>query len=200
MHMSSQDSDDTWCGDQGAGGSASPANSWQDLAQQTYVQAVQYVQSQTAEYLRELAGKLSAALEPRLQDLAAAVTLRGEAHLTVGGPIDSAAHLRATSTLIAGGGGVVVPAMSIAGAGIVAQPVAAVSEVVSQAVSTGIAGFTPSELLVIVIVCLVVIGAGFWHLLPTELKAILGPIAATGVAGYPVVQQVARNRNDRNRK
>jgi len=47
------------------------------------------------------------------------------------------------------------------------------------------------------IVGLVVIGAGFWHLLPAELEAILGPTAATGVVGYPVVQQVARNRNER---
>lgn len=201
LHVARQDSGDTWPDRQDAEGSTSPGDSWQELAQQIYTQAEQYAQSQKAKYLREVARKLTTALEPRLPDLASAVTLHGEGHLTAGGgPIYPAVHLRGTSTLIAGDGGVVLPAMSIVGTGNAAQPVPAVDEVVSRAVSSGIGGFTPSELMVIAIVCLVVVGAGFWHLLPAELKAILGPIAATGAVGYPVVQQVAQNRNNRNRK
>jgi hypothetical protein len=41
----------------------------------------------------------------------------------------------------------------------------------------------PSDLLVIVIFCLVVIGAGFWHLLPAEVREIPGPPTAAATAG-----------------
>jgi hypothetical protein len=128
--------------------------------------------------------------------------MKAEDRLTAGGPIGPAAHLRATSTMIVGSAIVVMPAIRIAGTGTVTPPVpaAAVGELVSRAVTTGLGGYMPSNLLVIVIFCLVVIGASFWHLLPAEVREILGPLTAAATAGYPFVQQAVKNRKDRDKK
>jgi hypothetical protein len=75
-----------------------------------------------------------------------------------------------------------------------------VGALVTRATQEGIAGFRPSELLILIVFCVLVLGVPFFRLLPPAVQQFLAREGVVTATGAPYVQKAIKDRSERMKK